>query len=145
MALVITSFLFTSFPSMNSVPRKWNDRRESTPSPMELAPYNRLSTAQRPLQRSGQDVPGSLHLHIRNKWQQHWDRCPSVLPGESSWADATWQWVLPQGQARSFLLLCDHTAAWQREWLLKDIFILHVTEYLTHLHLSHKQLFWKLS
>lgn len=75
---------------------KWPMRKHTIAhgiSPLEPTVY----TAQRPLQRSGQGVPGSLQLHIRNKWQRHWDRCPSVLPGESSWADATWHWVLPHG------------------------------------------------
>lgn len=131
MMLVITPFLFASFPSMNSVPRKWNYWCENTLSPMEMALITNCLCGPDAIYGGKDRCPGVLCICASsNKRQQPWDSCPSTLPGESSWTDAIWHWVAPQGTDT----ILSSTLA--EGMTLMDICPLHVPEFLTHLHLS---------
>lgn len=94
-----SSLLSASFPSTNSVPRKWNYRCKRTLAPTAMAPYMWLCTAQMPFQTAGQSVLGTPALAHRHRDDGGSDTAVLPLPWrmQLSWRCLTLGAALGEG------------------------------------------------
>lgn len=94
----LPSCFLPAFPSTNAEPRKQNHQYKSILLSTNMAPCDRLYRPDGTSERRGQSVlglvPQRVAQHVQAAQRDSW---PSTVPGESSWADALWHWVRPQG------------------------------------------------